>query len=417
MTRSLDVWWEQDVVGTLRLTPDGAMSFAYATEWLADHDRPPISMSLPKRSHRFPARECRPFFAGLLPEEQQRDAVAAALALSRHNDFALLDALGGDVAGALMLWPSGKQPPAAGLVPAPVPLGNDALFDVLEALPKSPLLAGRREFRLSLAGAQPKLPVVLVDGMVALPANGQPTTHIIKPPIDRFGALTENEFFVMRLAAGVGLDVAPVEARTVKGRSFLLVTRYDRRLDDAGRARRVHQEDFCQALGIVPEHKYEAEGGPTFARSFDLVRRAATRPAVELLKLLDAAIFNLIAGNADAHGKNFSLLYDDGSTRLAPLYDLVCTAAYPELSPRMAMKIGKRAGLSEMGVKTWPAFAEDTGLGAPYVRRRVRELSAEVQRKIATVAGGVAQSFPGGAIDRYTDIIQDRAARVLRTAE
>lgn len=415
MTRSLSVWWDDDLVGTLALTRDGAMSFVYRADWIDDPKRPPISMSLPKRPQRFSARECRPFFAGLLPEDQQRDAVAAVLALSKHNDFALLDALGGDVAGALMLWPTGKSPEIRDGAP-PSPLADDRLLEVLDALPRSPLLAGHHELRLSLAGAQPKLPVVLVDGKVALPGKGQPTTHIIKLPLDRFGAMTENELLVMRLAAVIGLEVAPVEARTVKGRSFLLVTRYDRQMDAAGRVRRVHQEDFCQALGIVPEHKYEAEGGPTFATSFDLVRRAATRPAVEVLKLLDAAIFNLIVGNADAHGKNFSLLYRDGEIRLAPLYDLVCTAAYPELLPRLAMKIGKRAVLSEMGVKTWPAFADATGLRAPFVLRRVRELCREVGASIATVASSVPSSLQGAAIERYATIFQERAAQVLRTA-
>lgn len=414
MTRSLSVWWDHDLVGTLELTRDGAMSFVYAAAWIDDPKRPPISISLPKRAQRFSARECRPFFAGLLPEDQQRDAVAAVLALSKHNDFALLDALGGDVAGALMLWPTGKQPEIRESAP-PIPLSDDRLLEVLDALPRSPLLAGQHQLRLSLAGAQPKLPVVLVDGMVALPGRGQPTTHIIKPPLDRFGAMTENELLVMRLAAAVRLDVAPVEARTVNGRSFLLVTRYDRLIDGAGLVRRVHQEDFCQALGIVPEHKYEAEGGPTFATSFDLVRSAATRPAVEVLKLLDAAIFNLIVGNADAHGKNFSLLYGNDETHLAPLYDLVCTAAYPELSPRLAMKIGKRAELSEMGVKTWPVFADATGLGAPFVLRRVRELCAEARRSITTVAQAMPSSLQTSAIERYANIVQERADRVLRT--
>ena len=415
MTRSLSVWWDHDLVGTLALTRDGAMSFVYAPAWIDNPKRPPISMSLPKRALRFSARECRPFFAGLLPEDQQRDAVAAVLALSKHNDFALLDALGGDVAGALMLWPTGKEPETRDSAP-PIPLADDRLLEVLNALPRTPLLAGHHELRLSLAGAQPKLPVVLVDGMVALPGKGQPTTHIIKPPLDRFGAMTENELLVMRLAAAVGLDVAPVEARTVNGRSFLLVTRYDRLIDGAGLVLRVHQEDFCQALGIVPEHKYEAEGGPTFANSFDLVRRAATRPAVDVLKLLDAAIFNLIVGNADTHGKNFSLLYDAGEIRLAPLYDLVCTAAYPELSPRLAMKIGRRAQLSEMGAKTWPAFADLAALGAPYVLRRVKELCGKVQQSLAKVAETLSPPLEGAAIERYAEIIQERADRVLRTA-
>ena len=170
MTRALSVWWDGRIAGTLKLTDAGGLSFSYATEWLAHPGARALSMSLPKREQRFPDRECRPFFSGLLPEEGQRDAVAAALGLSKQNDFALLDALGGEVAGALTLWPEGDAPPASPAAPS-TPLGDRALTDLIETLPKRPLLAGT-ELRLSLAGAQPKLPVVLVDGRVALPGRG-----------------------------------------------------------------------------------------------------------------------------------------------------------------------------------------------------------------------------------------------------
>ena len=151
--------------------------------------------------------------------------------MSRGNDFGLLDALGGDVAGALSLLPESVVP-AAGRAPdyAPRLLDDHGLVDVLDALPTRPLLAGRDGLRLSLAGAQSKLPVVLVDGRVALPAPGQPTTHILKPTIARFPGTTENEALAMRLAAACGLPVAPVEARVAGGRPYVLVTRYDRRL-------------------------------------------------------------------------------------------------------------------------------------------------------------------------------------------
>lgn len=417
VTRSLDVWWEHDLVGTLKLTRHGSMSFAYSAEWLTHSRFSALSMSLPKREQRFSERECRPFFSGLLPEDQQLEAVAAALALSKKNDFALLSALGGDVAGALTLWPSGEVPPSASMHGDPTQLDEPALADLLDILPKRPLLAGSANFRLSLAGAQPKLPVVLVGDKVALPGKGQPTTHILKPPIARFEATTENEALVMRLAATAGLDVAPAEARLADGRRpYLLVTRYDRRLDGTGRVSRLHQEDFCQALGIVPEHKYEAEGGPTFATSFDLVRRASTRPAFEVLKLLDAAIFNVIVGNSDAHGKNFSLLYVDNEVGLAPLYDLLCTVSYPELSPRLAMKIGRRATLEDMGVKTWPAFAETTGLGATYVLRRVREIGLSVESSVSNLADQIAPGFQLDALKRFAALIETRASRLLRSS-
>ena len=416
MTRTLSVWWDAAVVGTLLVNQHGEMRFTYAPEWLEDASRPAISFSLPKQEKPFTQRQCRPFFAGLLPEESQRDAIAAALGISTGNDFAFLEALGGDVAGALSLWPEGEVPPGPDPAATPRPLGNEELITLLDTLPKRPLLAGREGLRLSLAGAQTKLPVVLVDDRVALPAPGQPTTHILKPAIARFPHTTENEALMMTLAAAVGLSVAPVTARAAGGRPYLLVTRYDRRVDASGQAQRLHQEDFCQALGIPPERKYAAEGGPTFKTSFDLLRRAATVPAIALLAFLDAAIFNLIVGNADAHGKNFSPLYRGTDVSLAPFYDLLSTVAYPDLSPNLAMKIAKRATLEEMGPTTWQAFAEDIGLPASFVRRRVRELSDAVATRVPSLPENAALgALDASALKDYVALVVARAERVART--
>ncbi len=375
-TKVLNVWWDSRVVGQFTQDRHGDIAFQYADEWLGDQTTPPLSASLPKRPEEFSRRECRPFFGGLLPEESQRLVAAQALGISPGNDFALLDRLGGDVAGALQLLPEGDIPPDVTVDAAaqPTPLDDAGIVRVLDVLPNRPLLAGEEGLRLSLAGAQSKVPVVVIDGRIALPLPGQPTTHILKPPIARFKGTTENEAFVMSLAAAIGLDVAPVEARTVEGRPFLLVERYDRVRDDLGVMHRIHQEDFCQALGVPPESKYASEGGPTFKDCFELLRRVSARPATDIAKLLDAAIFNLIVGNADAHGKNYSVLYDDQGPRMAPLYDLLSTVSYPDLSPKMAMRIGKRATLAEMDADGWKAFAKDAGIGFALVRRRVVEL-------------------------------------------
>jgi serine/threonine-protein kinase HipA len=413
---TLSVWWDRIIAGALTLDEHGDMGFAYDAGWLADAKARPISQFLPKCAEPFDRRACRPFFAGLLPEESVRDEVARALGISGGNDFALLKALGGDVAGALTLWPEGETPPSYDGTTANEPLTDTALIELLDTLPKRPFLAGREGIRLSLAGAQTKLPVVLIEDRVALPAPGQPTTHILKPPIARYPATTENEAFVMQLAAAIALHVAHAEPRRVADRSFLLVTRYDRITDAAGRAHRLHQEDFCQAMGIAPERKYAAEGGPTFKTSFELLRRAATRPAVETLKLLDAALFNLVAGNADAHGKNFSLLYETDATALAPLYDLMCTAAYPELSKTPAMKIAGASALEEFAPRTWEKFAGDIEIGAPFLRRRAKEIAQASQSKAKTVAVTIAErGFDEKALLEFAEIVAKRAETVANS--
>ena len=220
----------------------------------------------------------------------------------------------------------------------------------------------------------------------------------------------------MRLAAAAGLDVAPVEPRVVRNRTFLLVERHDRSVGSEGDVRRVHQEDFCQALAFAPERKYASEGGPTLKDCFALLRRVAIRPAIDVLKLLDAVIFNLIAGNADAHGKNFSILHDETGPRFAPLYDLLATVAYPELSPGLAMKIGRHATLETMDIGGWARFAADAGLGLPLVRRRVGEISAGVRARAEEVA--VALTRPGldaEVLSRIAGMVAGRAERCALT--
>ena len=404
--RTLAVWWDGAIAGFLTADRHGAMRFAYDGGWLADPAAPALSVSLPKRSEPFPPRQSRPFFEGLLPEGAQRDAVAAALGVSRANEFRLLERLGGEVAGALTLWPPGEVPPRVETPEPAVTPADDELAALLTSLDTRPFLAGTRGLRLSLAGAQSKLPVVLVEGRIGLPAPGQPTTHILKPSIARFPATTENEAFAMRLAAGLGLDAAPVQPHVAGDRACLLVTRYDRRSEPDGTVQRLHQEDFCQALGIVADRKYAADGGPGFRQCFELVRRVCSLPAVEVLKLLDAAIVQVLLGNADAHGKNYSLLHREGRVELAPLYDQLSTVAYADLSPRFAMRVARRATLEELRRGDWDRFAGSAGLGAPFVRRRVRELAELALTRTAAVG----EELAGPGIDQ--DALAGFAARV-----
>ena len=281
MSRALTVWWDDGEVGELALNDRGAMIFRYAKTWLEDPRAPAISVSLPKQVEAFNRARTRPFFAGLLPEEKPRTEAARALGVSQQNDFGLLEGLGGDVAGALTLWPLGQPVPRPNRGGQPVTPDEAQLAAILDRLPRRPLLAGEEGIRLSLAGAQSKLPVVLVDGAVAMPAPGQPTTHIIKPAPREWTTFPQNEAFCMRLAGELGLDVAAVELRRAGEHIYLLVERYDRVIRN-GVPARLHQEDFCQALGIMPEHKYAAEQGPNFPDSFDLLRRVTRVPARRL---------------------------------------------------------------------------------------------------------------------------------------
>lgn len=409
---SLAVWWGERIAGTLWVDRGGAMHFAYAADWLADADASPLSRAMPKRGAPYDDAICKAVLGGLLPEEVQRTAVARALGVSPDNPFRLLKALGGDVAGALAFLPIGEQPPSVAFA-APEALSEAALAELMDRLPNVPMLAGEGGARLSLAGAQSKLPVVLVGNQVGVPLPGQASTHLVKPEPERFPGLAANEAFCLALARAVGLDAVTAEWRSAQGRPFLLVTRYDR-LVSGDHVHRLHQEDFAQALGVPSNRKYAAEGGPVFRDCFGLLRAATTRPALEVLKLVDAAIFNIIIGNADAHAKNFSLLRREGSVLqmvMAPLYDLVGTVMWKELAPRFAMTFGGATTLEEITPAHFERFAKDAGVAAPFVRRQSQQLP---KRVIAAVEQGV--TVPGlddrQRVEALVATIADRANRL-----
>jgi serine/threonine-protein kinase HipA len=257
---------------------------------------------------------------------------------------------------------------------------------ILRALPRRPLGAAHDEgVRLSLAGAQPKLPVVIEAGRVALPLNAATaTTHILKPEPERFPGLVANELFCMRLARAASLPVAEVErATTVSGLPYLIVERYDRDLT-SDPIRRLHQEDVCQALGIASDRKYQSEGGPGVGAVIELLREITAVPARELPRLWEALVFNWLIGNCD--GKNFSLLYDTGAPTLAPLYDLVSTAAYEELTTRLAMRIDGATELADVGMDAWVALAAEVGVSERFARRTTRATVERVQAMAIDVA-------------------------------
>ncbi len=365
----LVVWMATRRVGDLIRKPNGNLQFRYDS----DYDGPPISQALPRQSEAHGHKTVRAVFGGLLPEGDVREVLARNLGISEANDYGLLEEVGGDVAGAITLLPDGIEPPTE---PTSDALDDEQLARLLSELPKRPLAADAGEgIRLSLAGAQPKVPVIIDDdGRMALPTNtAAPTTHILKPEPTRFPGLVDNEAFCMALARECELPVAQItKAQTTSGGRFLIVERYDRDLT-SDPIRRLHQEDFCQALGLPADKKYQQEGGPTVVQSAELIRRCTPIPAQELPRLIRALAFNWIVGNCDAHGKNYSLLYDQGAPTLAPLYDIVSTVVYPELTTRLAMSIDGARHLKEVDAKSWVALAGDAGYRPAFVTKTVND--------------------------------------------
>jgi serine/threonine-protein kinase HipA len=412
MAHEIGVWLFGQPVGILSLV-GGRLSFAYSHDWLAQADAVALSQSLPLSPGSFDDLQCRAFFAGLLPEGHLRRLIAQQCQVSSQNDFALLNAIGGECAGAITFLPLGHSVPAAEGAEVEW-LDETQLITLLDELPRRPMLAGHDGIRLSLAGAQDKLPVVFDGVRTGLPKGGQPSTHILKPAIAAVEDSVHNEGFCLKLAQAMGMPTAQAQILQVHDRQVLLVARYDRVLSANGRPMRLHQEDFCQALGVVPEMKYQNEGGPDLRACFDLLRKATRPSAPELLRLLDAVVFNALVGNHDAHAKNFSLLYEAGTApKLAPLYDLLSTAVYDHLTPKMAMKLGSKYKFNEVQSRHWDQFAQACGLSRAQTKKRVLRMAQDLPAAARRLKA--SGPFAGQAIvSTIAALIEQRSALTTR---
>lgn len=412
MTGGLSVHIDGALVGQLWLDADKRFCFQYATEWLAN-SRIPLSLALPLRPESYLADASHPFFTNLLPEERIRAAIARNLGISPNNDYGLLERLGGDCAGAVSLYPATIQPETAtGSYQA---LSGDELSAIIADLPRRPLLAGESGIRLSLAGAQNKLPVRFDGNRFYLCHGTAASTHIIKPAIEGLDNSAVNEAYCMALARSIGLDVPGSFLFQAGETSFFVVERYDRIIADTS-VIRLHQEDFCQALGILPQYKYEAEGGPSLATCCDLLRHTSIRPGRDLQALIDWVIYAVLTGNCDAHAKNISLLLLDDGPRLAPFYDLISTRIYAHygLTTRLAMKIGGEAEPTALRVQHWQRFAEEIGVKPKLILKRINEMAARVEAQRLQLFQGVFSTYRCDALYRLIQLIGEQTERTRK---
>ena len=412
MSNVLNVYWNKDVVGILQLDERRHFVFQYAPEWLKRENPMPLSLSLPLRVEPYGDDLARPFFANLLPESELRRIIARKLGLSEQNDFALLEAVGGECAGAISLLSTDSALDSGGSYR---PLDDEKLNDLIAELPKRPMLAGEEGIRLSLAGAQNKLPVYFDGTQINLPMGSAASSHILKPPIKQYQHTVENETFCMQLAARMGLPVPEVTILH-KAEPLYLITRYDRQHDEQTNIIRQHQEDFCQALGVVPDMKYEKEGGPSLKACFELLRNNSIQPVADVRHLLHWVVFNYLIGNADAHAKNIALLFTSSGPELAPFYDLMCTTAYEELTDRLAMKIGGDDRPDWIITRRWQQFAEDIDVGYKLVKQILESMSNQIVIEAKELQKEFNHQYGEcQLIEQVINIIEARAGKELNS--
>jgi serine/threonine-protein kinase HipA len=416
---SLSVFLRGSPVGSLERTGPSRYRFAYSKEAIQGDWSDPmarLSASLPLREERFKPSESAPFFEGLLPEGAVRGTIAGKLGISEANGFDMLAALGADCAGAVMILPKDQPPQSPGA--AARPLSENQIGELLRDLPRDPLGIDVEPggVRLSLGGVQDKLILVrLPTGDFAQPLGGMPSTCLLKPEHERFEGLAVNEAFCMRVAAAAGNKAAVTELLELDGIRCLYSERFDRTVDADGRTVRLHQEDMCQALGLLPTQKYEAEGGPSVASVIALLRRQSSpRIALDVNAFVRAVLTGFLLGNSDAHGKNFSLLYDPANgVRLAPLYDVVSTAVYEDLTPRLAMAIGGEDDPSQVDLLRWERLGAESGLGGALPRFVQRWSSEILAATDACLRDAVQEGWSHPVLEAIADVCRERARRLI----
>jgi serine/threonine-protein kinase HipA len=394
---SLPLYFSDRPVGDL--THDrGRLGLRYGAEALA------VAQRLPLRKAAYVDEECRAFIANLLPEGDWRGMLCRRLGLPPGDDFALLRVLGHDCAGAITFDEPGRDQASS----AYTPLGEAELRRWVRDPLARPSPQDAPGLRRALSGAQDKLILHLAEGEPYLCERGAPSTVILKPDIAggfkgvELSAL--NELFCMQLARAVGLRVP---------HSFWFagaygVERFDR-VFAGSRLVRLHQEDFAQLLGVPPAAKYDI----TWRDCFAVVQQHLNDAIAARQELVERMLFNLLIGNADAHGKNFAILFGEQGATLAPAYDLLCTQAYPALSEAFVMRVGPARRQDELTPLAWQQLAKEAALPLEWLKQRGVELSSAVQLALRELPSHIFAQNPSLSADIYPSRRRDDFFRKL----
>ena len=422
----LHVWYEDCLVGFLRRNATNQIGFQYCDDWLSGSHGFAISISLPLSADPYQPEDAlaHRFFANLLPEGRVRENIMRDLKIP-DSDFDLLRAIGGDCAGALTVLPNDREPDTG---PAYQELTEDLFRNLV--LRKGQIYAAPRSGfavsifpRLSLAGAQEKCPVLLRGGRYYLPQGEAASSHILKFAVTDYRHIPAYETVLTDLARRTGLHTASVEFHYLHvddhAHEYLVIERYDRQPAISGDVRRLHQEDFCQALGVGRERKYEKDGGVGFAGCFRLLREHSTEPALDAEQLLRWQIFNYLAGNSDGHAKNLSLLYHDNKgVRLAPFYDLVCTRAIERIDQKLALAIGGEHMPGNIRPAHWQRLAAELGIKFAYLQSLVTETAEQVREGVGPAVEAFQQKhgdYP--ALQRVRQVIERQYRRFKQLSD
>jgi serine/threonine-protein kinase HipA len=353
-------------VGHVHRDARGRLTFVYDDDWRQMPDAYPLSLSMPLAAAEHRPAVVEAFLWGLLPDnELVLSRWAQKFQISARNVFALISNVGEDCAGAVQfVLPSRLEAIRSGKQDKIDWLDEKDIAERLRTLREDHAAwrLPRDTGQFSLAGAQPKTALLFKNGRWGIPSGRIPTTHILKPPTGRFDGHAENEHICLALARSLGLPTAQSKVMRFEKEIAIAVERYDRQRS-GNEILRVHQEDMCQALGIMPTIKYQNEKGPSAADIVALLRTHSSERETDVDTFVSAIGFNWLIAGTDAHAKNYSLLIGSGPRiRLAPLYDLASILPYDEFDMhkvKLAMKVGGEYLLRQIGVRQWQKFAKE----------------------------------------------------------
>ena len=427
---------EGTLAGRIHADKSGRLSLSYEEAWRASAQGYSLSVSMPLADVRYPQKSVWPFLWNLLPENPNvLQRWAQQYHVSAGNPFRLLAHVGADVPGAAQFIPpewlaeiQAEQHPSVEWI------NIDELRERLSQL-RADISAVRRPGdigKMSLPGAQAKTAFYRdpQTNRWGVPGGRTPTTHIIKPCIPGFDGLVENEHLCQDIAARLGTPAARSFVLMLD-QPYIVVERYDRLPPAPGTElpRRIHQEDVCQALGLMPTRKYQEDGGPDISQITTLIRRVSADPEADVERFLKANMFNWLIGGTDAHAKNYSFLIDAGDViRLAPLYDLSSQLPYPDLiTQRVAMRIGDHYDIARVRLADWQNLARSCALNEEQVigmlmdmARALPEVVSAAHAKARTdglserVVGPLAERLISHARERLASLTPARSSGAVR---
>lgn len=438
-SRTLGLWMNGAPVGRWTLAPNAPDTLQYDLAWTQSSQGRPLSLSLPFTPGNTPhhGEKVRAFFENLLPDSKDiRERLARRFATGSTDAFELLAEIGRDCVGALEILPEDQT--STGIAPLQAEALDESRVAQLLRNTTRPGLLSRGdeddEFRISIAGAQEKTALLLHDGQWCLPHGNTPTTHIFKLPLGLIGGMkvdmrhsVENEWLCALILKAFGLPVAPCWPAQFEDMKVLVVERFDRAwwTPSSGDTRliRLPQEDMCQATGVSPDNKYEADGGPGMDQILDLLNGSITREQDRRHFFTAQLLFWMLCAT-DGHAKNFSLfLRPGGRFQLTPLYDVL--SAYPvlgagpaKMSPhkvKMAMAVRSKNAhwkMRDILRRHWVALGERHGIlteGGREVAYLIDEVVAQTPRVIATVRALLPNGFPETVANSLFEGLQSAA--------